>query len=132
MKKISSGYIYKTFKKEDKDTAIRRLNVRNFAKAYNVDHTVCQDKWLIDFFGFMKKLNPNHISESCEMPRLRTKIGTINEWNYAHRKKIKHHIIDKICDSGAVMVYKYGQHNIINYDEIEQELIRILKDKDQY
>ena len=47
-------------------------------------------------------------------------------------KKIKHHIVDKICDSGAVKVYKYGKNNIINYDELEQELIRILKYKNIY
>ena len=61
--------------------------MRNFAKAYNVDHTVCQDKWLIDLFGFMKKINPNNITKSCKMPRLRTKIGSINKWNNAQHEK---------------------------------------------
>ena len=70
--------------------------------------------------------------QSEKLPRLRSKITAQKEWNAHHRKKIKHHIIDKACESGNVFVYKHGQKNIINYDELEKELIRVLKEKGQY
>lgn len=47
-------------------------------------------------------------------------------------EKIKHYIIDCICNSGKVFVYKHGKHNIINFDELEEELIKELKKQNQY
>lgn len=131
-KKSTTGEIYRTFLKEDKDTMIRRTNMRTFAAQKNVKHTVCQRKWLIDMNDLLSKLNPNNISKHYDVPRLRTKISAQNDWNSHHRTKIKHHIIDQICDAKKVFVYHHGQVNIINYDELEKEIIKIMKYKYAY
>lgn len=132
MKKMTTGEIYRIFKKGDNDTIIRRLNMRYFCKKENVNHTICNRKWLIDLNDFLNKLNPKCYAERKSLPRLRTKITAQKEWNKKHRTKIKHHIIDKVCDSGKVFVFKHGRTNIINYDELEQEIIKILKKQNKY
>ena len=132
MKKLGTGDIYRTFKKEDEATIVRRLNLRMYCNDAKVKHTISQHLWLIDFEDLMKKLNPKNYTERKTLPRLRTKKTAIDEWNKTHRKKIKHHIVDCICDSGKVFVYKHGRHNIINYDELEQEIIKTLKEKGLY
>lgn len=131
MKMCTSGEIYRAFLSQDKYTVLRRLNLRYFVKKYNVNHIVCQSKWLIDFDDFMEKINLNKIQNSCQMPRLRTKITAQNEWNASHRKHIKHFIIDQICASGKVSVRKHGRYNIINYDELEVEIKNVLKGKEE-
>lgn len=132
MKKFTSGEIYRTFLGSDKKTIIRRTNLRYFSRKHNVDHTVCQGLWLVDFDDFLEKVNPKNINKVESLPRLRTKISAQHEWNATHRTKIKHYIIDLACESGNVFVYKHGRKNIINYDELEQEIIRRLKDKGKY
>ena len=132
MKRYTSEDIYRVFLKNDKDTVLRKLNLRYFSRDYNVDYYITQSIWFIDFEDFMKKINPNGIDRECKMPRLRTKITAQNEWNSHHREKIKHFIIDQICVSGKVIVRKHGRYNLINYDELEQELIKILKEKNEY
>lgn len=131
-KKQTTGYIYREFLKQDKDTMLRRTNMRIFSKQIGVKHTICQKKWLIDMQDLISKLNPKGIKEHKTLPRLRTKISAQNDWNLHHRTKIKHHMIDKICDAKKVFVYKHGKTNIINYDELEKELKKILKNKNIY
>lgn len=132
MKKQTSGQIYRAFKAEDKNTVIRRLNLRMYCKEANVDHTICENKWLISFEDVLNHLNPKRYKEHIKPPRLRSKKTAIREWNNHHRKRIKHYIVDCICDSGKVFVMKHGRYNIINYDELEQELIKRLKEKGKY
>ena len=132
MKKLNTGEIYREFKKEDDGTVIRRLNLRDYCRQAQVKYTICESYWLIDFDDLMKKLNPKKYTKRITLPRLRTKRTAREEWNATHRTKIKHHIIDCVCDSGKVFVYKNGRHNIINYDELEQEIIKILKKKGKY
>ena len=132
MKKESTGKIYRYIKSVDKDTIIRKTNMRTFCQKENLDYTICQGKMLINKESFLKALNPKGLTKSKPFPRLRTKFSAQKEWNAHHRKKIKHYIIDCICDSGKVFVYKHGNRNIINYDQLEQELIRILKEKGEY
>jgi hypothetical protein len=132
MKKLKTGDIYREFKSRDEDTIVRRLNLRMYTKDAKIKYTVCQSKWLIDFDDLLNSLNPKGYTETKKLPRIRTKIGAQKEWNAEHRRKIKHHIIDCICDSGKVFVFKHGRTNIINYDELEQELIKILKERGQY
>ncbi|MDD4816183.1 MAG: hypothetical protein PHQ62_03510 [Clostridia bacterium] len=131
-KKKTTGYIYREFLKQDKDTMIRKTNMRTFSKQKCVKHTICQNKWLIDMQDLITKLNPKEIDDHKTLPRLRTKISAQNEWNSHHRKKIKHYIIDTICDSGKVFVYKHGKYNIINYDELEREIIKMLRENKKY
>ena len=132
MKKKTTGEIYRYIKSIDEKTIVRRTNMRTFCQKHNLDYTICQGVMLIDINSFLKALNPNQYTESIKFPRLRTKISAQKEWNAHHRKKIKHYIIDCICDSGKVFVYKHGRHNIINYDQLEQELIKELKRRHEY
>lgn len=131
-KKKTTGYIYREFLKQDEDTMIRKTNMRSFSKQKGVKHTICQKKWLIDMQDLISKLNPKGITEHKTLPRLRTKISAQNEWNAHHRTKIKHQIIDQICDAQKVFVYKHGRTNVINYDELEQELTKVLKGNGMY
>lgn len=132
MKKLNTGEIYRAFKLQDNDTVIRKLNLRYYCRDNNISHTVSNHYWLIDFEDLLKHLNPKNYTECKNLPRIRTKIGAIHEWNKHHRTKIKHYIVDCICNSGKVFVYKNGRHNIINYDELEQEIIKRLKEKGKY
>lgn len=132
MKKLTSGQLCRYIKSIDKDAIVERKNVRYFAKKENLDYTICQGIWLIDLHSFVNALNPKQYTTSIPFPRLRTKISAQKEWNATHRKKIKHYIIDCICDSGKVFVYKHGKHNIINYDQLEEELIKELKRRNKY
>lgn len=132
MKKKTTGQIYRYIKSFDEDTIIRRTNVRKFCKKENLSYTVCQGKWMIDLENLLTTLNPKGYSHNIPFPRLRTKISAQKEWNATHRRKIKHHIIDCICNSGKVCVYTHGRRNIINYDQLELELIRVLKSKGKF
>ena len=132
MKKLTSGQLCRYIKNIDKNSIVERKNVRYFCKKENLDYTICQGIWLIDLHSFVNALNPKQYTESKPFPRLRTKKTAQKEWNAHHRKKIKHYIIDCICDSEKVFVYKHGRHNIINYDQLEQELIKELKRRNQY
>ncbi len=132
MKMKTSGQIYRLIKEIDEDTVIRRLNMRQYVQKNNLKHIITQNKWLIDYEDFINSLNPTHIQEAQKFPRMRSKKTAMEEWNKSHRKKIKHHIVDKICSSGRIFVYHNGRHNVINYDQLEQELIRILKEKGEY
>jgi len=132
MKRYTSGDVYRAFKKADNGTMLRKLNSRYFTKKMKIKYFVSQNVWFIDFNDFMEKINPRHIDKQSSLPRLRTKISAQNDWNAHHRTKIKHHIIDQICDAGKVFVYKNGRYNIINYDELEQELIKELKHKGKF
>lgn len=132
MKKKTTGEIYRYIKSIDENTIVRRTNMRTFCQKHNLDYTICQGVMLIDINSFLNALNPNKYTESIRFPRLRTKISAQKEWNAHHRKKIKHYIIDCLCDSGKVFVYKHGRHNIINYDQLEQELIKELKRRNKY
>ena len=132
MRKSTTGEIYRLIKCIDNDTIIRKTNMRTFCKKENLDYTVCQGKWMIDMDSFINTLNPKHIKRSTPFPRMRTKISAQREWNATHRRKIKHYIIDCICASGKVFVYKHGKYNIINYDQLEKELINELKRRNEY
>lgn len=132
MKKVSTGVIYRLFKDGDKDTIIRKTNIRTFCQQKSLDYIISQGKMLVDMKSFLNALNPKHYKASKTFPRLRTKISAQHEWNAHHRTKIKHHIIDCICNSGKVNLYKHGRTNIINYDQLEKELIETLKQKGKY
>lgn len=132
MKKVSTGIIYRLFKNEDKDTIIRKTNIRTFCQQKILDYIISQGKMLVDMKDFLNALNPKHFKANKTFPRLRTKISAQYEWNAHHRTKIKHHIIDCICSSGKVNIYKHGRTNIINYNQLEKELIEVLKQKGKY
>lgn len=133
MKKFTTGEVYKAFSYEDNNTIIRKRNLRKFSKENNVNHTICQGIYLFDFDDFVEKVTPSEeIKQIEKLPRLRTKKTAQEEWNATHRRKIKHYIIDIACESGNVFIYKHGRKNIINYDELEAEIIRRLKEKGEY
>lgn len=132
MKKVSTGTIYRLFKEQDKDTVIKKTNMKTYCVKDNIDFNVCQGKWLIDLNKFYKAVTNNKISSNVSMPRLRTKASALREWNSKHRKKIKKHIINVICDSGKIFTYQHGGYTVLNYDELEQELIRLLRERKRY
>lgn len=132
MKKLGTGQIYRAFKNEDENTVIRKLNMRMYCEKENINYTICNKKWMIDFDDFMKHLNPKNFTERKTLPRLRTKETARKEWNSKHRRKIKRSIITTLCKRKKAFLYKHGRYNIINYDELEKELIKIFKEKEKY
>lgn len=132
MKKFTASEIRSIFIDADNNTIVKCKNLRDFSKQHNVEHTVCQGSWLIDFDDFMQKVNHQNTKKTESLPRLRSKRSARDEWNAHHRKKIKKHIIDLACESKNVFVYKHGRKNIINYDELELEIIKQLKAKGKY
>ena len=76
-KLVTSGYIAKLFKQADKNTIIRRPNLRRFAEQNDVEYYVHDTAWLINFDDFMSKINPQGEQVKCEMPLLRNKHGLV-------------------------------------------------------
>lgn len=69
---MMSGEIYCIFLHRDADTKIRKLNIRLIVKEHGFWYFVLASrKWYIAFNDFMEKINPRHINEKFEMPRLR-------------------------------------------------------------
>ena len=67
-KLVTSGYIAKLFEQADKNTIVRRPNLRRFAEQNDVEYYVQDTDWLINFNDFMSKINPQGEQVKCEMP----------------------------------------------------------------
>ncbi len=82
---MTSGEIYRTFLARDPETKFRKLNIRLFVKEQNIWHFISPSrKWYIDFNAFMDKVNPRHINERVEIPRLRWHDNSVRNFNKTH------------------------------------------------
>ena len=123
-KLVTSGYIAKLFKQADKNTIIRRPNLRRFAEQSGVEYYVHDTAWLINFDDFMSKINPQGEQVKCEMPLLRNKHDSLIRFNRTHKYAVDKHTIDRCTASDNVSKFLHGRIWIINYRELEKEIER--------
>lgn len=129
---MTSGEIWRTFLARDPETKLRRLNIRLFVKEQGIWHFVSPTrKWLIDFNAFMEKVNPRHISERVKIPRLRWHDDSVRNFKRTHPELegATMTIAEQAFRSDSVFKTLNGHCWIINYDQLEQEVISILKAK---
>ena len=58
MRFVTSGYLQRLFTEQDKQTILRRPNIRRFVLQYKVPYEQHKKAWLIDFDAFMKTIAP--------------------------------------------------------------------------
>lgn len=128
---MTSGEIYRIFLRRDADTKIRKLNIRLFVKEHGIWYFVSASrKWYIDFNAFMENINPRHINEKVEMPRLRWHDDSVRNFKRTHPElSVTMTIAEQAFKSDNVFKTLNGHRWIINYDQLEQEVLRIINAK---
>lgn len=129
---MTSGEIYRIFQFRDADTKLRKLNIRLFVKEHGIEYFVSTSrKWYIDFNAFMEKVNPRHINERVEIPRLRWHDDSVRNFKRTHPELTGATITiaEQAFHSDKVFKTLNGHRWNINYDQLEQEVIRILNEK---
>ena len=121
-----SGDIWRTFKAEDPDTIIRKLNLRLFIKEQGAWYFVSSlGHWLIDSDELMYRLNPRGVDCRATMPRLRWHDDTVRGFKKAHPYlPVTMNIVENALKSDNVFKIKNGHRWIINYDQLEMEVYR--------
>lgn len=129
---MSSGEIYRTFLYRDADTKLRKLNIRLFVKEHGIEYFVSTSrKWYIDFNAFMEKINPRHINARVEIPQLRWHDDSVRNFKRTHPELTGATITvaEQAFKSDRVFKTLNGHRWIINYDQLEQEVISIINAK---
>ena len=121
-----SGDIWRTFKAEDPDTIIRKLNLRLFIKEQGGRYFVSSlGHWLIDSNELMHRLNPRGVDCRATMPRLRWHDDTVRGFKKAHSYlPVTMNIVENALKSDNVFKIKNGHRWIINYDQLEMEVYK--------
>lgn len=121
-----SGDIWRTFKSEDPDTIIRKLNLRLFIKEQGGRYFVSSlGHWLIDSDELMYRLNPRGIDCRANMPRLRWHDDTVRGFKKVHPYlPVTMNIVENALKSDNVFKIKNGHRWIINYDQLEMEVYK--------
>lgn len=125
----TSGQIARLFYDADNNTIIRKPNLRRFARDsgvhFRILHKGC---WLIDIDEFLNAVNPNQTDLRETMPRLRNIATSVILFNETHPQyRIDKHTVEKCMQSNTVFKTKHGNRWIINYDELEREMLNYLK-----
>ncbi len=123
-----SGEIWREFLSEDPDTKVRKLNLRLFVKEQGIWYfTSSVGHWVIDADELMYKLNPRGVDCSFDMPRLRWHDETVCRFRYLHQDiPVTISIVEKAFQSDNVYKIQNGHRWIINYDQLEREVYKIL------
>ena len=123
-----SGEIWRLFQVEDPDTKIRKLNLRLFVKEQGIWYFVSSaGHWVIDLDELMYKLNPRGVDCKVDMPRLRWHDDTMRRFRYLHQDiPVTIRIVEKAFQSDNVFKIQNGHRWIINYDQLEMEVYKIL------
>lgn len=119
------------FKAADKETIIRRPNLRRFARDNGVKYMVVETKWLIDIDGFMKAIAPKEFPSDSTIPRLRNIKTSVDEYNQSHEQQINKHIVEKCMKSPNAFKHLHGRKWIINYDKLETIIDEYLTKKNE-
>ena len=128
MRLVTSGDIWRIFKEADKDTILRRPNLRRFAKDNGIEYYIIGDKWLINKEEFFRAVTPKGELEHQDVPRMRCIKSAVNEWNTTHKRvKIDKHVIEKCIASDAVFKMKRENVWLINYDQLEPVIKEYMK-----
>ena len=129
---MTSGEIWRMFLARDPETKLRKLNIRLFVKEQDIWYFVSSSrKWYIDFNAFMEKINPRHINERVTIPRLRWHDDSVRNFKRTHPEfeGTTMTVAEQAFRSDRVFKTLNGHRWIINYDQLENEVIHILKAK---
>lgn len=123
-----SGEIWRAFQSEDPETKIRKLNLRLFVKEQGSWYFVSSvGHWLIDADELMYRLNPRGVDCRADMPRLRWHDDTVRGFKKSHPDlSVTMGIVEKALQSDSVFKIKNGHRWIINYDQLEREVYKII------
>lgn len=122
MRFVTSGYFQRLFAEQDKQTILRRPNIRRFVLQYNVPYEQHKKAWLIDFDAFMKAIAPKKYPVQEDVPKVRRIENALKEYNASHKQKATMDDVKACLKRGNVFYYSYRGRAIVNYDELEIEL----------
>lgn len=122
MRFVTSGYLQRLFAEQDKETILRRPNIRRFLLQYNVPCEQHKKAWLIDFDAFMKAIAPKKFLVHEGIPKVRKIENALKEFNVVHKQKATMDDVKACLKSGNVFYYSYRGRTIVNYEELEIEL----------
>lgn len=125
MRFVTSGYLQRLFAEQDKETILRRPNIRRFVLQYNVPNEQHKKAWLIDFDAFMKTIAPKKYPVQEGVPKVRKIENALKEFNVAHKQKATMDDVKACLKRGNVFYYSYRGRIIVNYDELEMELNKL-------
>ena len=86
MRFVTSGYLQRLFAEQDKETILRRPNIRRFVLQYNVPYEQHKKAWLIDFDAFMKAIAPKKYPVQEGVPKVRRIENALKEYNSSHKQ----------------------------------------------
>lgn len=127
MRFVTSGYLQRLFAEQDKETILRRPNIRCFVLQYNVPCEQHKKAWLIDFGAFMKAIAPKKYPVQEGIPKVRRIENALKEYNASHKQKATMDDVKACLKSGNVFYYSYRGRTIVNYDELEIELRKLIR-----
>ena len=125
-----SGEILREFLAEDPDTKVRRLNLRLFVQEQGIWYfTSSVGHWLIDSDELMHRLNPRGVDCKVAMPRLRWHDDTVRGFKKQHPDlPVTMTMAEKAFQSDNVFKVKNGHRWIINYDQLEAGVFKMIGD----
>lgn len=129
MRFVTSGYLQRLFAEQDKQTILRRPNIRRFVLQHKVPYEQHKKAWLIDFNAFMKAIAPKKYPVQEGVPKVRKIENALKEFNVAHKQKATMDDVKACLKSGNVFYYSYQGRTIVNYDELEIKLKKYIKFK---
>ena len=129
MRFVTSGYLQRLFAEQDKQTILRRPNIRRFVLQYNVPYEQHKKAWLIDFDAFIKAIAPKKYPVQEGVPKVRRIENALEEYNASHEQKATMDDVKACLKSGNVFYYSYRDRIIVNYDELEIKLKKNIKFK---
>ena len=127
MKYVTSGYLHRLFVEKDKDTILRRPNIRRFVLQYGVPCEQHEKAWLIDFDAFMAAIALREYPPQRGIVRIRSIDNALKEYNKKHKKQATMQDVEACIFNGKVFSYSYWDRTIVNYDELEAELEEYMK-----
>lgn len=122
MRFVTSGYLQRLFAEQDKQTILRRPNIRRFVLQYNVPCEQHKKAWLIDFDAFMKAIAQKKYPVQDGIPKVRRIENALKDYNSSHKQNATMDDVKACLKSGNVFYYSYRDRIIVNYDELESEL----------
>lgn len=127
MRFVTSGYLQRLFAEQDKQTILRRPNIRRFVLQYNVPYEQHKKAWLIDFDAFIKAIAPKKYPVQEGIPKVRRIENALEEYNASHEQKATMDDVKACLKSSIVFYYSFRGRIIVNYDELEIELRKLIR-----
>ncbi len=126
---LTSGEIYRAFLQNDKNTIVRKPNLRRFILQEKLPYYIVNNKWLINFPAFTSAVNPKNLRHHIPQPRLRGHDDSIFDFKRLHpHLAVSLRIITNALESGEVFYIRNGKRWIINYDELEIAVLKAVNE----